>query len=197
MVLSDALSTDRLAANRTFIGERWTRYELRSLQLILQATHGVVSGEPQFFRRAFGDTYEKFESLLLRPHHYIFNREWYESCGGKAEFDEFICCMARLSVSEKNELLSLLSSTEPRHFVGLPLQTTNTAIKKVLAFYVPISKDVEARIWARQRKKGQEKLRGLPEDQHVEDAGLDDDDIAYVPVRGKTSKRHEAQLALL
>jgi hypothetical protein len=182
--------------DRSFIGEKWTRYQLRSMQLILQATHGVVSGEPSFFRRAFGDTYEEFEGILLRPHHYIFNREWYESCGGKAEFDEFVSLISKLSISEKNELVSLLSSTEPRHFVDLPRQTTNARTREVLGFYVPISKDKEARIWARQRAKRRGGLSGLPEDQHVEDAGLNEDDVEGVPVRGRTPNRTEAQLAL-
>ncbi len=44
--------------DRSYVGEKWTRYQLRGMQIILQATHGVVSGEPQFFRRAFGDRYE-------------------------------------------------------------------------------------------------------------------------------------------
>ena len=33
---------------RTFIGEKWTKYQLRSMQIILQATHGVVSGAQSF-----------------------------------------------------------------------------------------------------------------------------------------------------
>ena len=64
--------------NRSHIGEKWTRYQLRSMQLILQATHGVVSGAPMFFRRAFGPTVADFEALLLRPYHFIFNRDWFE-----------------------------------------------------------------------------------------------------------------------
>src|SRR5437773_3680853 len=51
--------------NRSHVGEKWTRYQLRSLQLILQATHGIVSGEPDFFKRAFGNTSDEFEALLL------------------------------------------------------------------------------------------------------------------------------------
>ncbi|MYK87820.1 MAG: radical SAM protein, partial [Acidobacteria bacterium] len=50
------LPTDR--PDRGHVGEKWTRYQLRSLQLILQATHGVVTGAPEFFKRAFGDTFE-------------------------------------------------------------------------------------------------------------------------------------------
>ena len=70
--------------NRSHVGEHWTRYQLRSLQMILQATHGVVSGEPNFFKRAFGDTATEFHELLLRPHRYIFNRDWYnDTTGGR------------------------------------------------------------------------------------------------------------------
>src|SRR4029077_8589104 len=53
---------------RSHVGEKWTRYQLRSMQLILQATHGVVSGDPAFFKRAFGDTVGEFADLLMRPH---------------------------------------------------------------------------------------------------------------------------------
>ena len=45
------------------------------MQLILQATHVVASGDPTFFKRAFGDAREEFLDLLLRPHHCIFNRD--------------------------------------------------------------------------------------------------------------------------
>src|SRR5699024_2756628 len=65
--------------DRSFIGEKWSRYQLRSMQIILQATHGVVSGSPAFFKRAFGENVREFHDLLSRPHHYIFNREWYEN----------------------------------------------------------------------------------------------------------------------
>ena len=47
--------------DRTHVGEKWTRYQLRAMQLILQATHGVVSGDPSFFKRAFGNTLEQFK----------------------------------------------------------------------------------------------------------------------------------------
>ena len=63
--------TDR--PDRTFIGEKWSRYELRALQLILQATRGVVSGEPVFFRHAFGPSVKEFERLLLLLHNITFS----------------------------------------------------------------------------------------------------------------------------
>ena len=60
--------------DRGHVGKNWNSYYLRSMQVILQATHGIVSGAPDFFRKAFGDTYEEFEGdsvptapLYLQP----------------------------------------------------------------------------------------------------------------------------------
>lgn len=161
--------------DRSHIGEHWTRYQLRSLQLILQATHGVVSGEPVFFNRAFGDSTENFERLLLRPHHFIFNREWYEKHGGNAEYGDFQSCFQRLGASQRAELLRLLSSCDPRYFSKLPALTTDAQIKSALRFYVPLSKDAEAAIWAKHKKMSKPNGPTVPEDELVEDAGLLDD----------------------
>lgn len=155
--------------NRSHVGEKWSRYQLRSMQLILQATHGVVSGAPAFFKRAFGDSYEEFEGILLRPHHFIFNRDWYERWDGKAEFDEFRSDFATLSLGEKTALIELLSSVEPREFRRLPQKTSHSRVRSILRFYKPLSKDEEAEIWSLQRNL--EEIE-LPEDERVEDAGL-------------------------
>lgn len=40
--------TDR--PDRGHVGANWSRYQLRSMQIILQATHGIVSGEPSTLR---------------------------------------------------------------------------------------------------------------------------------------------------
>jgi hypothetical protein len=40
--------------HRNYVGEKWSRYQLRSMQLILQATHGVVA-EPQYFSRGHSE----------------------------------------------------------------------------------------------------------------------------------------------
>jgi hypothetical protein len=93
--------------DRTHVGEKWNRYFLRSMQVILQATHGIVSGSPQFFRRAFGDTYAQFEDILIRPQHFIFNREWYECLGGRGEFEDYSARLAKLSPSQRTEPVRL------------------------------------------------------------------------------------------
>ena len=53
--------------DRSHVGKKWNRYYLRSFQLMLQATKGVVSGSPSFFLRAYGDNAEEFERLLRLP----------------------------------------------------------------------------------------------------------------------------------
>jgi hypothetical protein len=156
-------------ADRSHIGEKWSRYQLRSMQIILQATHGVVSGNPEFFRRAFGNTVEEFEAILLRPHHFIFNRDWYETRDGRPEYDEFVRKFSTLSASDKTELKSLLSSRDPRHFYLLPAATSNKHLKSLLPFYVPLSKSEEVRIWS-SAVSGDES--DIPDDERVEDAGL-------------------------
>lgn len=162
--------------NRSHIGEKWTRYQLRSMQIILQATHGVVSGAPAFFKRAFGDSPEEFEALLLRPQHFIFNREWYERLHGRAEFEEFSALYLRLSVSDRQELLNLLSSVDPRQFAFLPKQTPNRSLRRILEFYRPLPKADEAHIWSCQRSY---EAVSVPDDERVEDAGLADDEMEH------------------
>jgi hypothetical protein len=169
--------------DRSHIGPKWNRYFLRSIQIILQATHGVVSGEPEFYKAAFGSTQAEFDDILSRPHHMIFNRHWYERHDGRGELDEFQAELSRLTVSEKAELLSFLSDRNPAEYARdagiLPARLRATA-----QFYFPLSKarEAEIRILQRERALQQPALRiGLSTEEIVEDAGLDED--AYLPVR--------------
>jgi hypothetical protein len=165
--------------DRGHVGENWTRYQLRSMQIILQATHGVVSGAPEFFKRAFGDTVEDYTKILLMPHDYIFNRDWYERFGGRGELDEYHANARKLSTSDSVELLGLLSSLDPKDFPKLRKLTNNSRIRAVLPFYMPKPKDEIAGIWKRQRllTAGEQKVdTSVPDDERVEDAGLEYDE---------------------
>jgi hypothetical protein len=174
--------------NRSYVGEKWSRYELRSMQLILQATHGVVSGAPDFFRRAFGSTVEQFEELLLRPHHFIFNREWYENGNGAGELADYRGAFKKLDAKQQSDLRRLLSSCDPRDIRKLPAHTSDSAIRAILPFYVPLSKVDEALIW-KMRRTATMNVPVVPEDEKVEDAGLDDNTV--FPVRQVRTKYHE------
>jgi len=160
---------------RTHVGPHWTRYQLRSMQLILQATHGIVSGAPQFFKRAFGDDVEEFTRLLARPQHFLFNRVWYDELGGRSEFEEFDRQFRRLGKSSLNELLSLLSSASPSEFVSLKGKATMDEVKSILQFYVPPPKAEEVQIWEQMRaikRRQPTPTPAIPDDELVEDANL-------------------------
>jgi hypothetical protein len=168
--------TDR--PDRGHVGKKWTKYQLRSMQIILQATHGIVSGAPDFFKRAFGDTSTEFEEILLHPHDFTFNRDWYENQDVKQELHEYRALAKNLSDLERAELLALLSSCDPRRISELHNGTTNDKIRAILPFYVPKPKAELFRIWAQQKTKRNVAalVDTLAEDERVEDAGLDVDD---------------------
>lgn len=161
--------------DRSHFGEHWTRYQLRSMQIILQATHGIVSGSPDFFKTAFGDSPEAYEALLLRPEHFLFNRHWYEKFGGQAEFDEFNSIFITLNGSERAELAHLLSASTPSAYAGLIGQASSSKVNSILKYYVPLPNDNERKIWEfmkSQKSSLPTEEINIPEDERVEDAGL-------------------------
>ena len=165
--------TDR--PDRGFVGEKWSKYSLRSMQVILQATHGIVSGNPEFFYRAFGESSEDFKELLTRPQHFIFNREYYENCEGKPEFDDYTIQMKSLSNSEKEELNVELSKTTPGNFHEIKF--SNQRLKRILSFYLPLTDEEEKEIWSQKQKNNKnksEEIIYIPDDEKVEDAGYND-----------------------
>jgi len=175
--------TDR--PDRGHVGAKWTRYQLRSMQIVLQATHGVVSGAPKFFKRAFGDTAADFEQILLLPHDFTFNRDWYERFDDKQELQQYLEVAKVLDDSDRAELLALLSSVEPRDIALLPKATENKRVKEVLPFYIPRPKSELFEIWKKQRERlsaERAELDTLAEDERVEDAGLEADDTALTPM---------------
>ena len=130
--------------DRSHIGEKWTWYQLRSFQIILQATHGVVSGNPGFFRHAFGATVEEFEQLLFMPHHMIFHREYYERLNGKAEKDEWRKLFSKLTESQHNEFKNSLSLFRTSRFKNLDDEIStqsDSLVKNLLEFYRPLVKE--------------------------------------------------------
>lgn len=185
-------------ADRSHVGDRWTRYQLRSMQVILQATHGIVSGAPDFFREAFGDSAKDFENLLFRPHHMIFNRFWYKAGGGgEAEFEEYLAAVAKLSDEQKTEALRLLSEV----MFDLPdrprlsrdelrerfAREKDPALRSALAFYVPPTKEEERKIWDLRKAIRTASDFGLAEDEVVEDADLEvgSDESSASPTRAR------------
>ena len=166
--------------DRGHIGNKWSRYQLRSMQIILQATHGIVSGAPDYFRRAFGDTVNEFEKILLLPHDFIFNREWFEKLDQEERLLLFRAEFSKLNEHERNELTQLLSSCGPAEFEALAQRASTKNLKQILRFYVPLAKEELFEIWSIQKELLRQRRKediNLAEDERVEDAGLDDEEI--------------------
>lgn len=163
--------------DRSHIGEHWNRYYLRSFQIILQATHGIVSGSPEFFRRAFGEREEDFQSLLLRPHKYIFNRDWYEEFGGKAELDEYLAAMQKLGRTDMEELREFLFRSHPTQFSEQVKAIKNKRVRDAMNYYIPLSRAEERKLWERSKEAKSNdgsSIPPIPSDEIVEDAGLEE-----------------------
>lgn len=170
--------------DRSHVGPKWIWYWLRSFQIMLQATHGVVSGNPSYFNHAFGETWEEFEKLLMLPHRMIFHREYYECGNGSAEREEFTCIVNRLTkiqFSELTELLSQLHSSRNDQIDKLIATTTDPEIKQLIQFYSPLSTSgnemQKNSLFSKSLINFDSAVDpALSKDQWVEDAGLYEDE---------------------
>jgi hypothetical protein len=63
------------AKDRKYISPNWTRTQLRGIQCILHATHGVVGPKRKFFEAAFGRDVDEFKYIIEQPEEAIFYRE--------------------------------------------------------------------------------------------------------------------------
>ena len=181
--------------DRGHVGPRWNRYFLRSFQLMLQATRGVVSGTPSFFLRAFGEHSGAFERLLSFPHAFIFFRNYYEYGPGRAVREEYESIRRRMSRGQEDELLQVLAgpayATQLRRAWYRKRSVDNSVdrvVRMALRFHMLDSKE-------RSKMEGNRLLKNLKserppfsmpdDDQIVEDAGLYDDSCGDI---GDTNK---------
>ena len=110
LVLPDALPARHDEGSVSSSARTGIATTLRSFQIMLQATHGVVSGSNEFFLRAFGSSYDEFERLLSLPHAFIFHRDFYEFGKGRPVLDEYNALRRRLNTTQQGELIGLLSA---------------------------------------------------------------------------------------
>lgn len=89
--------------DRKYSGKHWNARYIRSIQCILNATHGVVGPKKGFFEAAFGRNLKEFKKLLLMPDDYILYREKYKNNGA----------------ADWNRLFSSLSIKQKEHFIAL------------------------------------------------------------------------------
>lgn len=63
------------AKDRKHVSLNWTKAQLRGIQCILHATHGVVGPKGPFFEKAFGRDADEFRYIIEQPEEVIFHRE--------------------------------------------------------------------------------------------------------------------------
>ena len=96
--------------DRSHVGKHWNAYYLRSFQIMLQATRGIVSGNAPFFRRAYGEDQAGFKRLLGYPHGFIFRRDHYEKGRGRAVLEEYDSIRSRMTSAQELELVGYLAT---------------------------------------------------------------------------------------
>ena len=170
--------------DRSHVGPRWNRYHLRSFQIMLQVTRGVVSGNPAFFRRAYGQNRADFLRLLSYPHGMIFHREYFEKGHGLQVKEEYETLRKRMSKNQEEELLGYLAEpisgekARAEYYQRIAGSCgVNDLVRQVIAFHVLGTKDNMA-------TDSQQVLAMFPsvnpdpvlpdEEEIVEDAGLYD-----------------------
>ena len=164
--------------DRSHVGKHWNRYYLRSFQIMLQATRGIVSGSPSFFCRAYGSDREEFQRLLSYPHAFIFHRNYYDHNEGASIREEYDTLRRRFSDNQERELIRLLAAPideKDRRYQFLMIvgdRSIDSAVREAIRYHAVESKGAD-------RPLPMPSPFGpdfLPEDEIVEDAGLFDHD---------------------
>ena len=173
--------------DRSHVGKNWNRYFLRSFQIMLQATRGVVSGNEPFFVHAYGHSAGEFSRLLSLPHAFIFHRQYYEAGGeGAGVRAEYESMRNRISTSQERELIGLLS--DHPYAAGLSRGyydriigdlTVDKAVRDLMAYHTidPKDREGENRAVAVGSRGGIDPIYPA-EDELIEDAGLFESDLA-------------------
>ena len=117
--------------DRAYIGKKWHKRQIRAIQLILNATHGIVSHSLReyregkgFFYRAFGENEREFIENLWMPFHYLINRDHYEL--EHSNIKEWRIAFKALSESEAQELMNWIKD-------GINKERLNTQSGKLSA----------------------------------------------------------------
>lgn len=94
------------AKDRQHIGPRWTRRQIRTVQCILSACHGIVPTQPEFFRVAFGRSTREFLAILQMPENYVISRSAHMQNGAIRQWQESFNSLTPLERRYAKRLIS-------------------------------------------------------------------------------------------
>ena len=116
--------------DRSYIGRYWNKKYLKSVNVILNVTKGVVAKEKDFFIRAFGQDEHEFLEILTMPDDFIRYRDYFEHHNFVQKWRTLY---RGLTEKDKNELVNILSSvTTETQVVDIP---HSDKINMILQFY--------------------------------------------------------------
>ena len=117
-------------SNRDYIGSHWTRKAIRTVQAVLNSTHGKIGRGRTFFFKAFGRDEAEFAELIRMPEAFIIKR-WDAELGGYT--DKWRKSYYALSETERSSVDCIVDTNA---FDDSMLKGCSFAIRKVLEFYM-------------------------------------------------------------
>ena len=163
--------------DRSNVGPKWNRHRLRSFQIMLQRTHGVVTAKPDYFAYVHGQDSRQFHQLLDLPHAFLFNRHHYQEGAGQPVREEYESIMGRMSQSEIDIMSDILSGItqdrrpNEREIADIATSATTPRLVRHALLFHAIDHRINPEQNPPQPEIPDQQIR-LPEDEAVEDAGL-------------------------
>lgn len=126
-------------SNRDYIGQpHWTRKAIRTIQAVLNSTHGKIGRGRTFFFKAFGRSEEEFEELIRMPEAFIIKRWDAELIGLTSAWRD---AYAKLKENEKEFVNDIVATNE---FSPELWSKQSQSISKFLKFYLIKREDIHA-----------------------------------------------------
>jgi len=117
-------------SNRDYVGPRWTRKAIRTVQSVLNSTHGKIGRGRSFFFKAFGRNESEFLELIRMPEAFIIKR-W--DAEGNGLTDKWRKAYNSLSSSERDYVNSIVDTN---NFSSAIRDDQSATVRKVLGFYM-------------------------------------------------------------
>ena len=123
--------------NRDYIGEKWNRKFIRTIQAVLNSTKGKVGKGYSFFCKAFGNDEDEFFKLLYMPEAMIIYRFYFERIGLT---EEWWNCFQNLTDAQLEIAKPIIESND---FSDYEMLTDDIEILNVLSYYRIKREDAE------------------------------------------------------
>ncbi len=118
------------AKDRSYVGKNWNRKFLRGVQCILLATKGKVGTNYEFFKAAFGSSYDEFCRISMMPEQYIIYRHKHQN-NGAFDWSKLHERLGPIQRKEFHEIVATNNVTK-EHVT----RASSVRLKRILRHYV-------------------------------------------------------------